>query len=137
MSTQRAIGQGATRTLRFCHGIAVEAGTRDARTIHRGRLYTMYGSRRSLRYPANSNAPGKQTQDTRSKATVWAIRFGVAVLLASVHASEQRASAVLMSAIAHHCCSVRARSGSEKPRRSSTCPNVRTTVFAYCFSKYS
>ena len=77
----------------------------------------------------------RDIQDTRSKATVWAIRFGLAVLLASLQASEQRASPVLMSAIVHHSWAVRAGSGSPKPRRSSICPNVRTTVFAYLRSR--
>ena len=75
------------------------------------------------------------THDNRSKTTVCADKFGVAVLPASVHASEQRASATFMSAIVHHSLSVRAGSGSVKPRRSSICPNVRTTLFAYLFSR--
>ena len=76
------------------------------------------------------------THDNRSKTTVCANKFGLAVLLASVHASEQRASATFVSAIVHHSLSVRAGSGSVKPRRSSICPNVRTTLFVYLFSKY-
>jgi hypothetical protein len=67
--------------------------------------------RRSLRYPVRFQRTRKtDTQDTRSEATFWAIRFGLAVLRVSVHASEQRASAVLRSAIVHHSWSVRARS---------------------------
>ena len=42
---------------------------------------------------------------------------------------------VLMSAIVHHSWAVRAGSGSPKPRRSSICPNVRTTVFTYLRSR--
>jgi hypothetical protein len=39
---------------------------------------------------------------------------------------KQRSGPSDSAAIVHHSWSVRGRSGSEKPRRSSTCPNVRT-----------
>jgi hypothetical protein len=41
-------------------------------------------------------------QAMRSKLTVCAPRFGSAVLLARIQASEQRTSALLLSAVVHH-----------------------------------
>jgi len=76
-------------------------------------------------------------QETRSKTTVLARRFGWAVRLAIVQASDHKASGVLPPVLDHQAGSVKAGSGSEKPRRSWICCSVRTTVSAYRFSRYS
>jgi len=64
----------------------------------------------------------------RSKVTVRARRFGLAVLPARIQASEP--NDLLLSVLVHHSCWVRAESGSAKPRRSSSCENVSTTMSA-------
>src|SRR5688572_12408555 len=71
----------------------------------------------------------------RSKVTVRAWRFGLAVLPARIQASAHDDRSASLSVLVHHSCRVRAESGSAKPRRSSSCENVRTTMSAYRFER--
>jgi hypothetical protein len=79
--------------------------------------------------------PRPPRQPCRSKITVRAARFGVAIRCASVHDREWLPAVRFESSFAHHPASTWAARGSVHPRRSSISASVRTTVFAYRFSK--
>src|SRR5262245_35972638 len=73
----------------------------------------------------------------RSNATVWARRFGLAVLPARIQASEHDDVSATLSVLVHHSYRARAVSGSAPPSRSSICAKVSTTLSAYRFARYS
>src|SRR5262249_3206526 len=74
--------------------------------------------------------------DIRSKTTVCANRFGTAVRLADCQASAYGPAGVFGSATVHQARSVRACTGSAKPRMSSISETLRTTIVAYLSSRY-
>ena len=72
----------------------------------------------------------------RSKVTVRARRFGLAVLPARIQASAHDDWSASLSVLVHHSCWARAESGSGQPMRSSSCAKVSTTLSAYRFARY-
>ena len=72
----------------------------------------------------------------RSKMTLCARRFGVAVRLASTHERDCEEGTASAAGVAHQSARRRARSGCAKPRRASICEKVRTTVSAKRLSRY-
>ena len=65
---------------------------------------------------------------SHSKSTVWANRFGLAVMPARIQASEHDRSSPSLYVPVHHSSWVRAASGNRKPRKLSIWSNVRTTM---------
>jgi len=115
-----------------------DASNEIRRTTRGDSLSTLARSDHSWprRRKGSDSTPRMEIQYARSKATVRATKFGWAVLLANSHESANCGRVVFaQSGFVHQSALRRARSGKEKPRRSSIWPNVRTTRSAYLPSK--
>src|SRR5687767_7952075 len=78
----------------------------------------------------------RRPASARSKVTIRAERFGVAVLPAFVQESDWTDGALPACVFAHHPSWARAGSGSAKPRRSSISVSLSTTVSACLSVRY-